>query len=75
MQSPSSIGSICFLTFIHVYFVSGVLIDDELTVKPGTPLNMEISLDTESADIYGVMVSKMEVTDTRAQSEILVLNG
>ena len=56
-------------------FVSGVLIDDELTVKPGTPLNMEISLDTESADIYGVMVSKMEVTDTRAQSEILVLNG
>jgi len=53
----------------------GVLIDDELTVKPGTPLNMEISLDTESADIYGVMVSKMEVTDTRAQSEILVLNG
>merc|ERR1712117_932827 len=36
---------------------------------------MGISLDTESADIYGVMVSKMEVTDTRAQSEILVLNG
>ena len=63
------------LIFRFFLFVSGVLIDDELTVKPGTPLNMEISLDTESADIYGVMVSKMEVTDTRAQSEILVLNG
>ena len=64
-----------FLNVSVLLFVSGVLIDDELTVKPGTPLNMEISLDTESADIYGVMVSKMEVTDTRAQSEILVLNG
>ena len=54
---------------------TGVRIDDELTVKPGTPLNMEIELDRESADIYGLMVSKMEVTDTKAQSEILVLNG
>jgi len=54
---------------------AGVLIDDELTVKPGTPLNMEIELDAESADIYGVMVSKMEVTDTKAQSETLVFNG
>jgi hypothetical protein len=51
------------------------LIDDELTVKPGTPLEMNIALDRRSADIYGVMVSNMEVTDTREQEEILILNG
>ena len=54
---------------------AGVLIDDELTVKPGTPLNMEINLDNESKDIYGLMVSKMEVTDNRRQNEILIING
>ena len=54
---------------------SDFLIDSELTVKPGTPLTMTIALDRKSSDIYGVMVSNMEVTDTRSQEEILILNG
>jgi len=53
----------------------GTLIDDELNVKPGTPLNMEVYLDGESADVYGVMVVGMEVTDTRDQSEPILVNG
>ena len=57
------------------FLVSGVLIDDELTVKPGTPLSMEINLDSNSKDIYGLMVSNMEVTDTQNQEEVLILNG
>ncbi len=44
-------------------------------MKPGTPLEMNIDLDRDSAPIYGVMVSNMEVTDTREQEEILILNG
>jgi len=54
---------------------SGYVIDDELTVKPGTPLNMEISLDQKSKDIYGLLVSNMRVTDTRDQEENLIING
>jgi hypothetical protein len=54
---------------------NNLLISDELTVKPGTPLEMNIGLNKKSADIYGVMVSNMEVTDTREQEEILILNG
>lgn len=54
---------------------AGFLIGDELTVQPGTPLDMEIYLDDASKDVYGVMVSAMEVTDTKTQSEVLVLNG
>jgi hypothetical protein len=55
--------------------LKGVLIDDELTVRPGTPLSMEINLDSNSKDIYGLMVSNMEVTDTQQQEEVLILNG
>ena len=54
---------------------TGYVIDDELTVKPGTPLNMEISLDQKSKDIYGLLVSNMRVTDTRDQEENLIING
>jgi len=53
----------------------GILIDDELNVKPGTPLNMEIYLDNVSKDIYGLLVSGMEVTDTRFQTEPILVNG
>lgn len=53
----------------------GVLVDDELNVKPGTPLNMEIYLDNISKDIYGLLVSGMEVTDTRTQTEPILVNG
>ncbi len=52
-----------------------LLIDNELTVKPGTPLEMSIELDPRSSDIYGVMVSNMQVSDTKQQEEILILNG
>jgi len=52
-----------------------VLIDDELNVRPGTPLNMEIYLDNISKDIYGILVSGMEVTDTISQTERILVNG
>jgi len=54
---------------------SGTLIDEELTVKPGTPLSMEIYLDNLSADIYGLMVSSLDVTDTIQSQESLIVNG
>jgi len=54
---------------------AGTLVDDELNVKPGTPLNMEVYLDSESAGVYGLMVTGMEVTDTRDQSEPILVNG
>jgi len=53
----------------------GALIDEELTVKPGTPLNMEIYLDNLSAGIYGLMVSGLDVTDTIQSQESLIVNG
>merc|ERR1712223_284177 len=53
----------------------GTLIDEELTVKPGTPLNMEIYLDNLSADIYGLMVSGLDVTDPIQNQESLIVNG
>ena len=40
--------------------LSALLIDEDLTVKPGAPLEMSIELDRLSSDIYGVMVSNME---------------
>jgi hypothetical protein len=53
----------------------GRVIGQELTVQPGSPLTVGVTLDSLSKDIYGIVVSKMEVTDTLAQSEILVHNG
>ena len=53
----------------------GTLIDDELRVKPGTPLNMEVYLDSVSAEVYGLMVTGMEVTDTGNQVEPILVNG
>lgn len=53
----------------------GVLIDDELNVKPGTPLNMEVYLDNASKDVYGLLVSGMDVTDTQSQTEPILVNG
>ena len=53
----------------------GTLIDDELNVKPGTPLNMEVYLDSESSEVYGLMVTGMEVTDTGDQTEPILVNG
>ena len=56
-------------------YILGTLIDEELTVKPGTPLSMEIYLDNLSADIYGLMVSGLDVTDTIQSQESLIVNG
>ena len=73
--------SMSFLIFfLLLYFNTynshtGTLIDEELTVKPGTPLNMEIYLDRISADIYGLMVSNLDVTDTIQSQESLIVNG
>ena len=53
----------------------GTLVDDELNVKPGTPLNMEVYLDSVSAEVYGLMVTGMEVTDTGNQVEPILVNG
>jgi len=53
----------------------GTLVDDELNVKPGTPLNMEVYLDSISKDVYGLMVTGMEVTDTGNQREPILVNG
>jgi len=53
----------------------GTLIDNELNVKPGTPLNMEVYLDSASRAVYGLMVTGMEVTDTGTQSEPILVNG
>merc|ERR1719348_2524673 len=36
---------------------------------------MEVYLDQESADVYGVMVVGMGVTDTKDQSEPILVNG
>jgi len=53
----------------------GVPIGHDLVVAPGEPLTMEVSLDQLSHDIYGILVSKMDVTDTGTQSEDIILNG
>ena len=47
----------------------------ELNVSPGTPLQMEIFLDNNSAPIYGLLVTHMQVTDTKTQEETIIYNG
>ncbi|XP_019755286.1 uncharacterized protein LOC109534151 [Dendroctonus ponderosae] len=54
---------------------SGRLVTGELNVSPGTPLQMEISLDSESTPIYGLLVTHMQVSDTKAQEETIIYNG
>lgn len=51
------------------------LLTGELNVNSGTPLQMEIYLDKESAPIYGLLVSYMQVTDTKKQEETIIFNG
>lgn len=53
----------------------GNLVTGELNVSPGTPLQMEIFLDKESAPIYGILVTHMQVTDTKSQEETIIYNG
>lgn len=47
----------------------------EVNVIPGTPLTMEIYLDKSSAPVYGILVSFMQVTDTKQQEETIIFNG
>jgi hypothetical protein len=53
----------------------GQLVTGELNVNPGTPLQMEIFLDKTSAPVYGLLVSYMQVTDTKSQEETIIFNG
>ncbi|KDR19220.1 hypothetical protein L798_06275 [Zootermopsis nevadensis] len=53
----------------------GQLVTGELNVNPGTPLQMEIFLDKTSAPVYGLLVSYMQVTDTKTQEETIIFNG
>ncbi|XP_015607133.1 uncharacterized protein LOC107273446 [Cephus cinctus] len=53
----------------------GTLVTGELNVSPGTPLQMEIFLDRVSAPIYGLLVTYMQVTDTKTQEETIIFNG
>lgn len=54
---------------------NGALVTGELNVSPGTPLQMEINLDNSSAPIYGLLVTHMQVTDTKTQEETIIFNG
>ncbi|KAL7632661.1 UNVERIFIED_CONTAM: hypothetical protein RMT77_017042 [Armadillidium vulgare] len=53
----------------------GNLIGNQVTVSPGAPLSMEVYLDSESASIYGILVSYMMVTDTSDKNETIIFNG
>ena len=53
----------------------GNLVTGELNVSPGTALQMEIFIDEESAPIYGLLVTFMQVTDTKSQEETIIFNG
>ncbi|CAL4074047.1 unnamed protein product, partial [Meganyctiphanes norvegica] len=54
---------------------NGKIVGGQINVVPGTPLNMEVFLDDVSADIYGILMSYMEVTDTADKKEVIVFNG
>lgn len=54
---------------------NGKLVSGDLNVSPGTPLQMEIFLDKNSAPVYGLGVTFMQVTDTLSQEETIIFNG
>ncbi|RWS24319.1 uncharacterized protein B4U80_04716 [Leptotrombidium deliense] len=56
---------------------NGRFVDTALNVHPGTPLEMIIYLDDESAKVYGLFATFLKVTDNTSskQEEIIVLNG
>lgn len=53
----------------------GNLVTGELNVSPGTPLQMEIFLDNKSSPVYGLLVTYMQVTDTKTAEETIIFNG
>lgn len=54
---------------------NGNLVSGDITVSPGTPLQMEIFLDKNSSPVYGLGVTFMQVTDTLNQEETIIFNG
>jgi hypothetical protein len=54
---------------------NGNLISENLNVSPGTPLQMEIFLDSNSSSVYGLGVNYMQVSDTKNQEETIIFNG
>lgn len=53
----------------------GQPVTGELNVNPGTALQMDVYLDKASAPVYGLLVSYMQVTDTKSQEETIIFNG
>lgn len=54
---------------------NGQLVGGQINVRPGTPLTMEVFLDDTSANIYGILMNYMEVTDTANKRETIIFNG
>ena len=56
---------------------NGQVIDNEITVHPGTPLEMVMYLDDKSAKVYGLLASYLKVQDDtyRQREEVLISNG
>ena len=51
------------------------LIDGMVTVIPGTPLVMEVKLNNESNEVYGLRVNYLRVSDTKDTSETILFRG
>ncbi|XP_065369037.1 uncharacterized protein LOC135961465 [Calliphora vicina] len=51
------------------------IIDGMVTVIPGTPLIMEIKLNEEANNIYGLGVNYLQVTDMAEMSETILFKG
>ena len=55
---------------------NGQFIGADLNVQPGTLLEMVIFLEgSKSTDLYGLRVSDMDVTDSKAKEEPIIVNG
>lgn len=56
---------------------NGQVIDNAVTVHPGTPLEMVIYLDDKSAKVYGLLASYLKVKDDtfRQREETIIQNG
>ncbi|KAK8401830.1 hypothetical protein O3P69_001140 [Scylla paramamosain] len=54
---------------------NGQLVGGQISVRPGTPLTMEVFLDDVSAKIYGILMHNMEVTDMANKRETIIFNG
>ncbi len=62
----------------------GRTIGSELLVQPGAPLTMEVShierphpeqKNPRREDVYGIIVSRLDVSDNQDQSEVILVNG